>query len=74
MSTISIIGPGNMARLIGVKAVAGGNALEVIGRDAAKAAALAMARWLEGTALVMMGLGRYGVGNFDFTLDVNIPG
>jgi hypothetical protein len=207
MSIISIIGPGNMARLIGVKAVAGGNAVEVIGRDAAKAAALAsalgggatagtfgavpagdivllavkyascaplvsqygdalagkiivdisndpapggtelatpegtsaaqeiakaapasarvvkafntvfgnalaqdrpldvliagddarakasvsafieslglrpldtgplaMARWLEGTGLVMMGLGRYGVGNFDFTLDVTIPG
>ena len=43
MSTISIIGPGNMARLIGIKAVAGGNAVEVIGRDAAKAAALAKA-------------------------------
>jgi predicted dinucleotide-binding enzyme len=207
MSSISIIGPGNMARLIGVKAVAGGNAVEVTGRDAAKAAALAealgggatvgtfgavpagdivllavkyascvpvvtqygdalagkiivdmsndpapggtglvtpegtsaaqdiakaapasahvvkafnavfgnalsqdrpldvlmagddaqakasvsafieslglrpldagplaMARWLEGTGLVMMGLGRYGVGNFNFTLDVNLPG
>ena len=35
---------------------------------------LAMARWLEGTGLVMMGLGRYGVGNFNFTLDVNTPG
>ena len=43
MSTISIIGPGNMARLIGVKAVAAGNPVEVIGRDAAKAAALAKA-------------------------------
>jgi 8-hydroxy-5-deazaflavin:NADPH oxidoreductase len=207
MSTVSIIGPGNMARLIGLKAVAGGNAVEVIGRDAAKAAnlasalgigatvgtfgavpagdivilavpydscaplvskywdalagkiildmsnnfapggtgliapegtsaaqeiakaapasahvvkafntvfgnalaqdrpldvliagddaqakasvsafieslglrpldtgPLAMARWLEGTGLVMVGLGRYGVGNFNFTLDVNIPG
>ena len=41
MSTISIIGPGNMARLIGRKAVAGGNAVEIIGRDGAKAAALA---------------------------------
>jgi 8-hydroxy-5-deazaflavin:NADPH oxidoreductase len=39
MSTISIIGPRNMARLIGVRAVAGGNAVEIIGRDAAKAAA-----------------------------------
>ena len=33
---------------------------------------LAMARWLEGTGLVMMGLGRHGVGNFNFSLDVNI--
>ncbi len=43
MSTISIIGSGNMARLIGVKAIAGGNAVEVTGRDPAKAAALASA-------------------------------
>jgi len=35
---------------------------------------LAMARWLEGTGLVMVGLGRHGVGNFNFALDVNIPG
>jgi 8-hydroxy-5-deazaflavin:NADPH oxidoreductase len=35
---------------------------------------LAMARWLEGTGLVMMGLGRHGVGNFNFALDVHIPG
>jgi 8-hydroxy-5-deazaflavin:NADPH oxidoreductase len=41
MSSISIIGPGNMARAIGVRAVEGGNAVEVIGRDAAKAASLA---------------------------------
>jgi len=43
MSSISIIGSGNMARLIGVKAVAGGNTVEVTGRDPAKAAALARA-------------------------------
>jgi predicted dinucleotide-binding enzyme len=41
MSTISIIGLGNMARVLGTRALAGGNAVEVIGRDAAKAAALA---------------------------------
>jgi 8-hydroxy-5-deazaflavin:NADPH oxidoreductase len=41
MSTIRIIGPGNMARLIGTRAVAGGSAVEIIGRDPAKAAALA---------------------------------
>ena len=43
MSTISIIGSGNMASAIGALAVKGGNAVEVIGRDAAKAAALASA-------------------------------
>jgi predicted dinucleotide-binding enzyme len=41
MSGISIIGSGNMASAIGALAVKGGNAVEVIGRDAAKAAALA---------------------------------
>jgi 8-hydroxy-5-deazaflavin:NADPH oxidoreductase len=43
MSSISIIGSGNMANAIGALAVKGGNAVEVIGRDAAKAAALARA-------------------------------
>lgn len=32
---------------------------------------LGMARWLEGTGLVMIGLGRHGAGSFNFTLDVN---
>ncbi|SBS76118.1 NADP oxidoreductase [uncultured Mycobacterium sp.] len=41
MSTISIIGTGNMARTIGTLAVAGGSTVEVIGRDQAKAADLA---------------------------------
>ncbi|MGA9490542.1 MAG: NAD(P)-binding domain-containing protein [Mycobacterium sp.] len=40
-SSISIIGSGNMASAIGALAVKGGNAVEVTGRDAAKAAALA---------------------------------
>jgi 8-hydroxy-5-deazaflavin:NADPH oxidoreductase len=43
MSSISIIGSGNMASAIGALAVKGGNAVEVIGRDAAKSAALAKA-------------------------------
>ncbi|BBZ38089.1 NADPH-dependent F420 reductase [Mycobacterium conspicuum] len=43
MSSISIIGTGNMARAIGALAVAGGNTVEVIGRDQAKAAGLAEA-------------------------------
>ena len=41
MSSISIIGTGNMARTLGALAVKGGNAVEIIGRDTAKAAALA---------------------------------
>jgi predicted dinucleotide-binding enzyme len=41
MSGISIIGTGNMARTIGELAVAGGNTVEVMGRDQAKAADLA---------------------------------
>jgi predicted dinucleotide-binding enzyme len=41
MSTISIIGLGTMGRALGARAVAGGNDVEVIGRDAAKAAGLA---------------------------------
>lgn len=41
MSSISIIGTGNMARAIGTRAVAGGNTVEVLGRDQSKAADLA---------------------------------
>ncbi len=41
MSSISIIGLGNMARAIGTVALKGGNTVEVIGRDPGKAAALA---------------------------------
>jgi 8-hydroxy-5-deazaflavin:NADPH oxidoreductase len=43
MSSISIIGTGTMARILGTRALAGGNTVQVIGRDAAKAAALASA-------------------------------
>src|ERR1700733_4485296 len=43
MSSISIIGTGNMARAIGALAVAGGNTVEVIGRDQTKATELAKA-------------------------------
>lgn len=34
---------------------------------------LSMARYLEATGLVMIGLARHGVGNFDFALDVTVP-
>jgi 8-hydroxy-5-deazaflavin:NADPH oxidoreductase len=43
MSSISIIGTGNMARAIGTLAIAGGNTVEVLGRDQSKAADLAKA-------------------------------
>jgi predicted dinucleotide-binding enzyme len=43
MSKISIIGTGNMARTIAARALAGGNTVEIMGRDEAKAAALAKA-------------------------------
>lgn len=41
MSSISIIGLGNMASTLAERALAGGNAVEIIGRDPAKAAELA---------------------------------
>ncbi|MGH9088463.1 MAG: NADPH-dependent F420 reductase [Acidimicrobiales bacterium] len=41
MTSISIIGLGNMARVLATRAFAGGNTVEVIGRDAAQAAAFA---------------------------------
>ena len=43
MSSITIIGTGNMARTIGTLAVAGGNTVEVMGRDQSKADDLAKA-------------------------------
>ncbi|MFG1643477.1 NADPH-dependent F420 reductase [Amycolatopsis sp. NPDC049252] len=43
MSSISIIGLGGMARAIGARAVASGHAVEVVGRDEAKAKDLAAA-------------------------------
>jgi predicted dinucleotide-binding enzyme len=43
MSSISIIGSGNMAKAIGTLALKGGNTVEVLGRDADKAGALARA-------------------------------
>ena len=31
-----------------------------------------MAPWLEGAGLLSVGLGRYGVGSFNFSLGVNV--
>jgi predicted dinucleotide-binding enzyme len=43
VTSISVIGTGNMARTISARAVAGGNTVEIIGRDQSKAADLAQA-------------------------------
>jgi 3-hydroxyisobutyrate dehydrogenase-like beta-hydroxyacid dehydrogenase len=41
MSSVSIIGLATMARALAARALAGGHAVEVVGRDAAKAKDLA---------------------------------
>ena len=33
---------------------------------------LSMAHWLEGAGVLTMGLARYGVGNYEFSLAVNL--
>jgi predicted dinucleotide-binding enzyme len=43
MGSITLLGTGNMARAIGTLAIAGGNTVEVMGRDRSKAAGLAKA-------------------------------
>jgi 8-hydroxy-5-deazaflavin:NADPH oxidoreductase len=48
--------------------------IESLGLRPLDTGGLAMAHWLEGAGLLMMGLARHGVGNFDFTLGVNVPG
>jgi 8-hydroxy-5-deazaflavin:NADPH oxidoreductase len=53
MSSISIIGLGNMASALAGRALAGGNAVEIIGRDPAKAKELAAA--LGGAAVGTVG-------------------
>lgn len=41
MSSVSIVGLGDIARVLATRVVAGGNRVQVIGGDAANAAALA---------------------------------
>jgi 8-hydroxy-5-deazaflavin:NADPH oxidoreductase len=48
--------------------------IESLGLRPLDVGALAMAHWLEGAGLLMMGLGRHGVGNYGFSLGVSIPG
>jgi hypothetical protein len=46
--------------------------IESLGLRPLDAGGLEMARWLEGTGLLMIGLARHGVGNFNFTLGIGI--
>jgi hypothetical protein len=46
--------------------------IESLGLRPLDAGGLEMAHWLEGAGLLMMGLARHGVGNFNFTLGVSI--
>jgi 8-hydroxy-5-deazaflavin:NADPH oxidoreductase len=48
--------------------------IESLGMRPLDAGDLTMAHWLEGAALLMMGLARHGVGNYQFSLGVNLPG
>lgn len=47
--------------------------IESLGLRPLDAGGLEMARWLEGAGLLLMGLGRYSVGNYNFALGVS-PG
>lgn len=48
--------------------------IESLGLRPLDAGGLEVARWLEGTGLVMISLARHGVGNFNFSLCVNLTG
>jgi predicted dinucleotide-binding enzyme len=45
--------------------------IESLGLRPRDAGDLSMAHWLEGAGVLTMGLARYGVGNFNFSLGVN---
>jgi predicted dinucleotide-binding enzyme len=46
--------------------------IESIGLRPLDTGDLTMAQWLEGVGVLMMGLGRHGVGNYDFSLGVTV--
>lgn len=48
--------------------------IESIGLRPLDTGDLKMAQWLEGAGLLIMGLGRHGVGNYGFSLGVSLPG
>jgi hypothetical protein len=48
--------------------------IESLGLRPLDVGGLEMARWLEGVGLLLMGLARHGVGNFNLALGVSTPG
>jgi predicted dinucleotide-binding enzyme len=48
--------------------------IESLGLRPLDAGGLEVARWLEGTGLLMISLARNGLGDFDFSLGVKLPG
>jgi 8-hydroxy-5-deazaflavin:NADPH oxidoreductase len=48
--------------------------IESIGLRPLDVGDLTMAHWLEGAGLLMIGLARHGVGNFNFSLGINTLG
>jgi 8-hydroxy-5-deazaflavin:NADPH oxidoreductase len=48
--------------------------IESLGLRPLDAGGLELARWLEGTGLLMISLARHGVGNFNFSLGVDLAG
>lgn len=48
--------------------------IESVGLRPLDAGGLEVARWLEGAGLVMISLANHGVGDFNFSLGVNLPG
>jgi len=75
MGGISIIGLGGMARVLGTRAIKAEVSAFItsLGLRPLHTGPLEMARRLEETGLLMMGLGRHGVKNHDFALGVVLP-
>jgi hypothetical protein len=48
--------------------------IESLGLRPLDAGGLEVARWLEGAGLLMISLARHGVGNFNFSLGVDLTG
>ena len=71
MSSISVIGSGNMASASAPWPSRAATQVESLGLRPRDTGDLSMAHWLEGAGLLSVGVGRHGVGDFNFSLGVN---